>query len=207
MIARRATPYSRGIDTVQKLTSESCRFLLRAGVDFVIRYLHGRYAITAEELDLITRSGLSLMLVTPSRAPGWFASLQRGRSDGDLAVAALTELGVPLGCTIWLDLEGCASSSAEIKAWCEAWARAVTGAGFEAGVYVGHGAGLDSDQLWELIGITRYWRSGSCVAEPSHRGWCLQQLRPLDVAYGPLRVDHDVIELDYRGGLPLWISR
>jgi hypothetical protein len=33
----------------------------------------------------------------------------------------------------------------------------------------------------------------------------MMQLRPLDVDFRGIRVDHDIIESDFRGGLPAWI--
>jgi len=33
----------------------------------------------------------------------------------------------------------------------------------------------------------------------------MQQLRPPDVRLGPVKVDVDIIETDFRGGLPRWV--
>jgi hypothetical protein len=207
MRAAAARPHARGIDTVQALDAAACRHLVRAGVDFVVRYLHGRYAVTREEVARILCSGLALMLCTPSRTPGWTPSGDIGATDGQMALDWLADLSIPKGATVWLDLEGCMGPADKTAEWINAWSMLVVGAGYQAGLYVGADpGGLDSEALWKLPRITRYWRSGSRVPEPSNRGWCMQQLRPLDVMLGPIRVDHDAIETDFRGGLPTWIE-
>lgn len=206
MRAVTARPHARGIDTVQVLDMAACHFLVRAGIDFVVRYLHGRYSVDREEVNRILCSGLALMLVTPSRAPGWTPSGELGARDGQMALDWLADQSIPRGATVWLDLEGCVGPAGETASWVNAWSRAVVGNGYQAGLYVGADpGGLDSEALWRLPLVTRYWRSGSRVPEPAERGWCMQQLRPLDVMLGPIRVDHDVIEADYRGGLPSWL--
>jgi len=201
-----AHPHARGIDTVQVLDTADCRWLVQHHFDFVVRYLHGRYAIAPDELRTILCSGLALMLCTPSRAPGWAPSWALGDEDGQKALVALKDLFIPTGATVWLDLEGCMGPAEQTAAWVNAWSIVLRSEGYEAGLYVGaQPGGLDSESLWKLPHITRYWRSGSSVPEPANRGWCMQQLRPLDVELGPVHVDHDIIEADFRGGLPTWV--
>jgi len=201
-----ARPHARGIDTVQALNTAACRWLVQHHFDFVVRYLHGRYAATTDELERILCSGLACMLVTPSRRPGWVPSGALGDEDGHVALEALETLSIPSGATVWLDLEGIAHPPGETFRWADAWSRVIAGEGYQAGLYVGANPGsLDSDDLWRLPHITRYWRSGSRVPEPAVRGFCMAQLRPLDVELGPVHVDHDIIEADYRGDLPTWV--
>lgn len=202
MKVEQARALSRGVDTVVPLDTHKCHWLIRNNFDFVVRYLHGRYAITREELRTILCSGLAVMLVTPSRAPGWIPTEEIGFEDAATALDALTTLGVPTGMTTWLDIEGCASSPID---WVDAWSHGMRSEAYQAGAYVGRGSLMTSEQLWKRPYLTRYWRSGSKVPEPSVRGWCMQQLRPLDVQLGPLHVDVNVIEPDFRGGLPRWI--
>jgi len=207
MKAELARPHARGIDTVQVLSTSNCQWLVQNHYDFVIRYLYGRYAVSDHEIDCILNAGLALMLCTPSRSPGWRAD-GLGNSDGFQAVASLTSLTVPKSVTTWIDLEGCISPAVTTSDWIDTFSLAIRNAGHEAGLYVGaNPGGLDSETLWKRPHVTRYWRSGSRVPEPANRGWCMQQLRPLDVKLGPIHVDHDVIETDFKGGLPTWIVK
>lgn len=201
-----ATPHARGIDTVERMTTSTCAMLVRNHLDFVVRYSHGRYAIDKEEVNIILYSGLALMLVTPSRPNGWSATRDMGYGDGDRAVQVLTDLQIPETFTLLLDLEGCVSKAEDTFEWATAWATKIVQQRYIAGLYVGNNPGhLNSDDLWNLPYHTRYWRSASRVPEPANRGWCMQQLRPLETKFGPLCVDHNVIETDFKGDVPTWL--
>jgi hypothetical protein len=202
MKASLATLPAFGIDTVQALDFDDCSHLLEHGFDFVVRYLGG---LTPKELERILISGLALMPVTYSRAPGWAPTGELGERDGDKAVERLRTLGMPDGVTVWLDLEGCAGPASGTADWVNAWSLVIKSAGYQAGLYVGaQPGGLGPEELWRLPYTTRYWRSCSRVPEPANRGWCMQQLRPPNIKLGQLTVDVDVIESDFRGGLPTW---
>lgn len=204
MRAELATPFALGVDTVVRLDAAACARLRNASMMFVVRYVFGRYAITPDELAVALAAGLRVMLVTPSRAPGWRPTAALGSEDGRRAVDALARLAAPATVTIWIDLEGAAAPAGP---YVEACAAALRAARYEAGLYVGaEPGGLDSASLWALRGVTRYWRSGSDVPTPARRGWCMQQLRPLDTTIVGVRVDVDVVERDHLGGLPTWIA-
>lgn len=186
-----------------RLDAKACRFLVREGFHFVVRYLGG---MRREEFERIICSGLAVMPVTYSRSSGWTPSAEMGTADGLESVAQLRALQMPLGVTVWLDLEGCAGPAQSTADWVNAWSSVVRGVGYEAGLYVGaNPGGLDSESLWSLPYTTRYWRSCSRVPEPAHRGWCMQQLRPWNHKLGPLTVDVDVIEEDHKGSRPTWV--
>lgn len=202
MKAATATIPAFGVDTVQVLDTAACRYLVREGFHFVVRYLGG---MTREELERIVCSGLGVMPVTYSRGAGWTPTGELGEQDGDKAVGQLHTLGMPEGVTVWLDLEGCAGPADKAAAWVNAWSLVVKSAGYQPGLYVGaQPGGLDSEALWRLPYTTRYWRSCSRVPEPATRGFCMAQLRPPNITLGPLKVDVDVVEADFRGGLPTW---
>lgn len=209
MQVHEAKPYARGIDTVIALDSKKCNMLVRYRFDFVVRYLWGSYAITREELQCILCSGLAVMLVTPSRLPGWEPSTANGTLDGNRTISAiedLFDLSVPENATIWLDFEGTDGPKKQSCEYIDAWSSIVRDQEVIAGLYVGaNPGGLGPQDLWERPNITRYWRSGSRVPEPANRGWCMQQLRPLDTFLNNLKVDHNVIERDFKGSLPTWI--
>jgi hypothetical protein len=203
MIVEESIPFALGVDTVMELSTQSCRVLVREGIHFAVRYL-GR--VTPDEVGRILCSGLAFMPVTTSRGHGWVPSKTLGLADGVNALGYLSTLGIPKGCTVWLDLEGCSGPAEATAAWVNAWSWSMRDAGYEAGLYVGSNpGGLDSEALWKLPSTTRYWRSCSRVPEPANRGWCMQQLKPWNYRYGNLTVDFNVIENDYFGDRPKWV--
>jgi len=201
-----AHPSAIGIDTAMPITEAVCDYLHghKPYTDFIVRYLTGRYAIKRPELDLILQEGFALMLVTGSRKPGWMPEKLLGDVDGRHAIEVLEELEIPRGATVWLDLESSGGNAADTIAWTNAWANIGRAGGYEAGLYVGAVSKLDAAQLYGLR-VTRYWRSCSRVPEPAVRGFCMMQLRPPNANHGPLIVDFNVIEPDFKGGLPTWV--
>ena len=173
-----------GVDTITILDAVRCQGLRAAGYAFVVRYLG---SLTAPELDTILQSGLLVSVVT--YADVW---------DPERTVAELRALGVPPGCTIWLDLEGIGADvpAQHVIDSVNAWADAVIAAKWEAGLYVGAGCGLAAAQLYSLH-VTRYWRSQSMVPEPAC-GFVMTQFQPSITVAGTL-VDVDVSHEDYRG--------
>ena len=192
----RATPFAQGIDTVEPLTEESVAGLVASGIVFAVRYLG---SLTPSEVEIILSGGLALMPVTYA-----------DRFDGIAAARELRALQLPIGVTTWLDLEGTGSLEApQIITRVNDWVSGLAGAG-EPGLYVGSDTKLSSGELYALR-VVRYWHAASRVldrsgalAEPS-RGWCLRQLRPPNTIAAGIRVDRNVIEQDYFGGLPAWI--
>jgi hypothetical protein len=120
-------------------------------------------------------------------------------------LARLATLKIPDHATVWLDIEGTNLDPTTIKTKINTWASAVQIAGYEAGLYVGAGTPLNQDELWALR-VTRYWHSLSDVPKVSRRGYCVRQLRPNDVFVDGIDVDVDVVEYDYKGDLPSFVS-
>jgi hypothetical protein len=118
---------ARGIDSLpfSQGGSSAQAAALASGIDYVVGYLG---AVTPERLADVLEAGLAFMAVT-------FA----GVFDGNATVAQCKALGLPLGCTIWTDLEGERSlhEPEGLKARINAWADAVSAAGYEPGLYVG----------------------------------------------------------------------
>ena len=115
-------------------------------------------------------------------------------------------LRIPQNVTVWLDLEGVPVTTMppELAAKINAWAHAVQGAGFVAGLYVGAGCSLTSEELYALA-VTRYWKGASRIvdrngelAEPKC-GWCMVQLQPCNTNRNGVLVDLDVAQEDYFG--------
>lgn len=197
MIATAARPFSLGIDTVVKLSAVDCAALRSEGMRFAIRYLG---SIDAHELATILGSGLAFMPVTYAKA-----------YNGMSAVGHLRSLGIPEGATVWLDLEGETDLPSAIVAKVNAWAGQVIAGGYEAGLYVGAGCVLTSEELYGLR-VTRYW--DSCSRELDRNGkatapkcdFCVTQLRPFNTLVGGVTVDVDVVQRDVLGRLPMWVT-
>jgi hypothetical protein len=124
--------------------------------------------------------------------------------DGTHAVQRLRDLGIPNGVTVWCDIEGTDLYAAEIISRVNVWANTLQTAGYEAGMYVGAGCPLTPNQLTNLA-VTRYWHSCSRALEPS-RGYCMVQLRPDDVFVAGVKVDVDVVQVDYYGDVPTFCA-
>jgi len=196
MIATAARCFALGVDTVQRLTPTTAAGLKREGMQFAVRYLG---SVTAEELCAILSAGLAFMPVT-------FAKHYNGMS----AVAALRALSIPEGCTVWLDLEGETDPPAAIIAKINAWAGQIQAGGYEAGLYVGAGCVLTSEELYRLK-VTRYWDSCSREIDRDGRAaaprcdYCMTQMRPFNTTIAGVIVDVDVVQRDVMGRLPSWV--
>jgi hypothetical protein len=196
MKASQAYVGARGVDCVTTLDSAAARNLSAAGIDFAVRYIG---SLTAGELAAVLGAGLACMPVTYA-----------DRFDGPAAVAELRALGVPIGTTCWLDVEGVAAlPPTTLIADINAWADAMTGAGYEPGLYVGSAVPLTSSELYSLRTV-RYWHSMSrivdrngALAEPMC-GWCMHQLFDTQTIAG-IQVDVNFIGKDWAGRMPSWI--
>jgi hypothetical protein len=189
LAVQKAVVGARGIDTVTTLTSESAAALKAYGFSFAIRYLG---SIGAFEVAAITGAGLLLSFVT--YADKW---------DGAATVAELEALGIPAGATIWLDVESVNEPATMVIGKINAWANAVSSAGYQPGLYVGAAQPLTAAELYAL-GVVRYWHSMSSVPTPSC-GFCQLQLYPT-VQVAGVSVDIDVIQQDYEGRLPMLVG-
>lgn len=203
------TPGQRFVDSYP-LSAGGTRAQLDAvrasGIDGVILYLG--VATAARVADAVA-AGLAVMCVTTAN-----------HYDGATAAAECKALGLPAGCTVWLDVEGqeaWQTPAADLAAKIDAWARAVEAAGYVPGLYAGAPQPLTSGELWALS-VKRYWKGlGRCVdrsgalAEPHGSGWCLIQLQhdngsgqwwPAPDAPGRVLVDVDAVQADYLGRTP-----
>lgn len=197
---------ARGTDSVQPIDLARARALKAWGLDFAIRYLG---SVTSDEIDAILAAGLAFMPVTFGMKHGTPLTAALGSSYGATTVRQAQAAGIPKGATIWLDLEDCTGTDAEVEAFVNAWCDPTGAAGYICGLYVGAGAILSSAQLYALH-VTRYWQSLSKevdqrgqLAEPAC-GWCMIQLYP-SVHVAGLFADGDVIQRDYRGRVPSWV--
>ena len=184
-----------GADMDTVLDAGRAQGLKDAGLSFVVRYLT---SLTLGEVADILGSGLALSVVTYA-----------DQFDGGAAVATLQALGLPPGLTVWLDVEGIAPevTPSTLIGEINAWAAALSAAGYMPGEYVGANSCLTSSELYAL-GVVRYWKGMSqlydrngMLIEPQC-GWCLEQKYPTITIAGT-KVDIDYVGYDYEGRLPM----
>jgi hypothetical protein len=170
------------------------------GVQCLVGYLGH---MNAFRLSAVLAAGLAFMPVTTA------GEYEDGAAD---EITQLKALGIPSGCTVWLDLEGQKafhSDPSTLLAKLRAWAQAIAAAGYMPGLYVGVPQPLTSEELYQLP-FVRYWRGqgsirdrNNALAEPSC-GWCMTQMFPQHMRAGVL-VDDDIVGQDYRGRVPAWL--
>lgn len=173
MKIQKAEVGARWIDSLQYSqagTKAQAVALKAAGIDGVFGYLG---VITKDRMFNVLNAGLEFMAVTLASA-----------YDGPSSVKQVQALGLPKGCTVWLDLEGKNAFAMDPKvliAKINAWADAMIVAGYEPGLYVGSPQPLTSDELQHLH-VVRYWNALSresdrfgALAEPKF-GWCVWQM-------------------------------
>lgn len=197
-----------GFDTDQKLTSAHADALYDFGFRWCARYvpLPGDRAgsdIDMVELAAICTAGLSLSLVQHPRLPGWNPGAHSGAKDADEAVLFATAAGYPLGCHIYVDLEGMlpGAAAADAKLFAESWAARINAAGYRAACYVGFQIPLDADALWLLHGINSYWTDAG-NRQVANRGCAIRQHAPTLTVCG-VELDRDTLAPDQRGDMPL----
>jgi hypothetical protein len=205
MIVAPAIFPAMGFDTVQAFDADQAKALYAAGMRFFLGYLG---SMTPARLAIGLNAGLAFVPVTFSRAPGWpgvTPSVELGQQDGNGDVAHLRGLSIPPGATTLIDLEGAPASAGSyaISQWGNARAAVLQSAMFEAGLYVGSGAGLNAVQLYDMQ-VTRYAKSLSQVPEPEC-GWSLVQLYKT-VTIAGVTLDVQCTQYDYRDRLIHWVQ-
>ena len=208
-----ATNGLKGLDVNRPITAGDAAALVEHGYGFAVRYVRRKrkhsYDLTAKEARAILAAGLGLMVVQHVAPEGWTPTATLGSTYGNTAAAEATRIGVPPGVTVWCDLEG-VSADASTKAvidFCNRWHSKVAAEGFVPGLYVGYGAGLDADQLYQSLRFTHYWGAYNVAAAdgPTKRGFQMKQraanagdrVPPFDAEF-----QVDDIHADALGGLP-----
>lgn len=208
---------ARGFDTNTTLTPATARAFHAKGYRFAIRYLRRAtphpYDLTSGEVDVILGAGLGLMAVQHvESAESWLPSGNKGDANGGAAVAHARELALPIGATLWCDLEGVApgTSEAAVIAYVNGWCDVVGTAGFLPGLYVGWHPGLGPEALFHELHTRHYWASYNLDTDqyPVVRGVQMRQWARLsaDVPNGlAIPFDVDTVLTDKLGGLPLMV--
>jgi hypothetical protein len=147
-------------------------------------------------------AGCYVVLYQGYYSPYW-SDPSYGTSRGNYAMSAAQTVGYPAGCTIYLDVEECDSvSSSTIIDWINNWATVITGAGYEAGIYVGCNQPLNSEQLYaDLPNVNHYWETCStdCQVPVDTRGYQVFQT-DCEVSLCGQSVDEDTFQPDNLGG-------
>ncbi len=186
-------PFSQGGTAAQAVALKS------AGIDGIALYLG---VASRAVCDDALAAGLLVWGVTLA-----------GRYDGLRAALHAKSLGLPAGTTLFLDVEGndaWETPPAELITNINAWARSVSAAGYQPGIYVGAPQPLTTAELTAL-GTVRYWKGqGRCVdrtgalAEP-RPGWCVYQTFPSRMWAG-VWVDVNIVGQDFKTRVPMAAS-
>ncbi|MFD2053539.1 murein L,D-transpeptidase catalytic domain-containing protein [Mesorhizobium calcicola] len=209
-----ATSGTHGFDASEKLTAGTAKALRQAGFRFAIRYLSRKSTppdtdLTADELDVILDADLGLMAVQHVAKSGWDPSEELGIAYGRNAAAHAQSVGLPVGSSVWVDLEEVDNKAAadDVIAYCNAWFKEVEAAGYTSGVYVGSNCNLTGDQLYWQLKTKRYWKSGSNVPDIPQRGYCMVQHIIKNDAVGGVSICRDVTSVDAFGNAPMMAVR
>jgi hypothetical protein len=209
MIVHPAFVGARGIDSEpfsRAGTFEQAQAIREAGAEFFLGYLG---AMTPERLQHVLMAGLAFMPVTYAN-----------RFNGAQAVAQCMNLGLPTGCTVWLDVENVWPSKindhvavmtiAELVTAINSWADAITRGGYQPGGYFGSPQPLTSEELYRLR-VVRYLDAMSeerdrygQLARPKC-GFCMTQVSP-SRDWGGVWSDVDFIGEDFQRRLPNWVQ-
>jgi hypothetical protein len=191
----------------QSGTAEQARALKATGVDGFVGYLG---AMNRTRLNCLLDNGISFMPVT-------FAGEYKDGAADELA--QLRALGIPGGCTVWLDLEGLNAWNTpanELIRLINNWAKDIKTGGWLPGLYVGAPQPLTGPQLYAL-GVYRYWLGiGRCVGKDGKDaypdcGWCMRQdwhgqKNGMLWKNTGVLVDTNAIQCDHNGRLPTWVA-
>jgi hypothetical protein len=204
-----AIPAVPGFDCNTILFADLAQQFYRQGYKFCVRYLsrgqESSQDLTEQEATDILNAGLALMPVQHVRKPGWLPNQALGQQDGQAATANAQTVGFPAGVNLWCDLEGVGNSAQpqDVIDYCKAWYEAVSTVGYIPGLYVGAGALLTGQQLYDLP-FQHYWRSQSRVPEIPNRGYQILQLFP-SVELNGVWIDFDIAQTDKEGGTAQWL--
>lgn len=208
-IVKSANP-GLGFDVNQSLSITQARAFFITGYIFCIRYLPRtpylkQGNLTAQEIAIILNTGLSLSVVQHCPLPGWEPSIDLGSQYGQYAGAYATEIGLPIGMNIWLDLEEVAtnSTSQNVIDYCKAWFVAVQAAGYIPGIYCGYGTNLSSQQLYDLP-FKHYWKAYNYDNGVAIRGFQIIQ-EPQKTMIG-IQFDPNKSQIDNKGDVAIWLS-
>ncbi|HEU4557672.1 MAG TPA: glycoside hydrolase domain-containing protein [Longimicrobium sp.] len=206
---------AKGFDANATITPSIAQAFVQAGYQFCIRYvglvsMHS-YDLTAGEAATILQSGLALMVVQHVEYEGWAPSGDLGTEYGAKAAMLTQQIGIPAGVNVWLDLEGVAEGTPaqNVTDYCNNWFAQVQAAGYVPGLYVGYGAGLGPQGLYDLP-FQHYWSAYNLNADqyPAVRGVQMRQKTGTGTIGGLTTEDYDddFTQTDALGGNAIWLA-
>jgi hypothetical protein len=207
-IVKTATAGALGFDLNQPLSTAHAAEFKAAGYDFVVRYIPRKATsiegnLTVSEISAILAGGLCLMAVQHVAMPGWEPSIELGQEYGQAAASYCTNIGLPKGLNIWLDLEEVAPNE-DVIGYCKAWFIAVNAAGYVPGIYIGYNPGITGEQAYADLPFRHYWRAYNADVVVATRGY--QILQHPQKALNGIEFDPNTIQADLLGDLPIWLS-
>jgi len=188
---------AKGIDTIQPISVKNALDLQDRGIEFVVRYVN---SISQAEIDGLLHAKMPFMLVTFAKEYNFAQLYDR-----------LKLLNIPSQATVYFDLEAeKAENVPQIIKKSNNIARMLKSADKIPGLYYGAGLQLTSSELYQLE-FTRYWESCSKELDRFNKESsprcdpCMIQLYPPNQDLCGLKVDYDVVQMDFNNRLPTWI--
>ena len=206
-----AAPNGLAIDTSARISPAAAIEIAAAQINGQPILGIGRYVslhepepssdITSDELLGITEgAGLGCWLVQHVFSK-WSASAALGTEEGKIARDNALAVGYPLGCHLFLDLEGCQTVGQVNIDYCNAWAAEVIAA-FPPGLYRGFASGISSAQAYvSLPTYHLYWKAPG-PWDVDIRGCAIVQGMTTTVVGIP--ADPDTLSADKLGGRLTW---
>lgn len=201
---------TKGFDTNTPLTGAYATNLKAAGYSFAMRYVSRSAETDTDakkngnlyigEAQNILNAGLGLMVIQHVRKGYWSPSASLGTSDGSACAANCKNIGIPSWVSVWCDLEQVQGGSENIIAYCNNWDKAVSGASYRSGLYVGSNCGLTSQQLYQNLSFSNYWKSASNVPAVEHTGY--QMIQSGTITVSGVEIDPDTTQTDGNGSTP-----
>jgi hypothetical protein len=207
-IVKQATP-GNGFDVDSPLSTDQAKDFVAAGYSFCVRYLPRTSGLvkgnlTMAEIVAIMDGGLALMAVQHVAPDNWQPNAALGQQYGQYAGQYASEIGLPNGMNIWLDLEMVApGSDQDVIDYCHNWFEQVKSHGYIPGLYVGWQTNLSDQQLYDLP-FENYWKGYNCDQSIPTRGW--QILQHPQKTLNSIPFDPNTLQADLKGSLPMWLS-
>ncbi|EDM74385.1 hypothetical protein PPSIR1_29755 [Plesiocystis pacifica SIR-1] len=204
-----------GFDTTTRLDQAKAAEFASDGFTFCVRYISrddhvetattGSGSMSRAEAEAILAGGLALMPVQFAQK-NFAPTRDQGTTLGTNAAKNAAALGFPEGVNVWCDVEAIDSSSTtqEVVDYANAWASAVSSAGYLPGLYVGPNSKLTTSVLYQELSFQHYWKSAAWVPNVDTRGY--QMWQSISMTKFGVYIDVDLVGIDSKQGRPYWLA-